>query len=46
MEIALLQKFILYLGSPTIALSILLGSLLVGMGIGSFLAGKYFPIIL
>ncbi|MCB0747534.1 MAG: hypothetical protein KDC90_08725 [Ignavibacteriae bacterium] len=43
LEIALLQKFILYLGSPTIALSILLGSLLVGMGIGSFFGGKIYP---
>jgi hypothetical protein len=40
LEIALFQKFILYLGSPTIALSILLGSLLVGMGAGSFFGGK------
>lgn len=36
LEISLFQKLILYLGSPTISLSILLGSLLVGMGIGSF----------
>lgn len=43
LEIALLQKFILYLGSPTIALSILLGSLLVGMGIGSFFGAKIIP---
>ncbi len=42
LEISLLQKFILYLGSPTIALSILLGSLLVGMGIGSFFGGKIY----
>ncbi len=40
LEISLFQKFILYLGSPTIALSILLGSLLVGMGVGSFSGGK------
>jgi hypothetical protein len=40
LEIALFQKFILYLGSPTIALSILLGSLLVGMGTGSFFGGN------
>ena len=44
LEISLFQKFILYLGSPTIALSILLGSLLVGMGIGSFLGGKIYPL--
>ena len=42
LEISLFQKFILYLGSPTIALSILLGSLLVGMGIGSFFGGKIY----
>jgi SAM-dependent methyltransferase len=43
LEISLFQKFILYLGSPTIALSILLGSLLVGMGIGSYFGGKIYP---
>ncbi len=43
LEISLFQKFILYLGSPTIALSILLGSLLVGMGAGSFTGGKIHP---
>jgi len=42
LEISLFQKFILYLGSPTIALSILLGSLLVGMGIGSFFGGHIY----
>ena len=42
LEISLFQKFILYLGSPTIALSILLSSLLVGMGIGSFFGGKIY----
>jgi len=42
LEISLLQKFILYLGSPTIALSILLGSLLVGMGVGSFFGGQIY----
>jgi hypothetical protein len=42
LEIALFQKFILYLGSPTIALSMLLGSLLIGMGIGSFYGGKIY----
>ncbi len=42
LEISLFQKFILYLGSPTIALSILLGSLMVGMGVGSFFGGKIY----
>jgi predicted membrane-bound spermidine synthase len=36
LEISLFQKLILYLGSPTVSLSILLSSLLIGMGIGSF----------
>ena len=44
LEISLFQKFILYLGAPTIALSILLGSLLVGMGAGSFYGGKIYPL--
>ncbi|SMO42592.1 hypothetical protein SAMN06265219_10256 [Gracilimonas mengyeensis] len=38
-EITLFQKLVLYLGSPTISLSILLSSLLIGMGVGS-LTGK------
>jgi len=42
LEISLFQKLILYLGSPTIALSILLGSLLVGMGAGSYYGGKIY----
>lgn len=42
-EITLFQKLILYLGSPTISLSILLSSLLTGMGLGSFLGSKFHP---
>ncbi|MEX2603015.1 MAG: hypothetical protein WD361_02370 [Gracilimonas sp.] len=42
-EIALFQKLILYLGSPTTSLSILLSSLLVGMGLGSFCGRKFYP---
>lgn len=42
LEIALFQKLVLYLGSPTISLSILLSSLLVGMGTGSFFGGKIY----
>lgn len=42
LEISLFQKLILYLGSPTISLSILLSSVLVGMGIGSYWGGKLF----
>jgi SAM-dependent methyltransferase len=41
-EVSLFQKLILYLGSPTISLSILLGSLLVGMGLGSYLGKRIF----
>ena len=40
-EVSLFQKLILYLGSPTISLAILLSSLLVGMGMGSY-CGKWF----
>lgn len=40
-ELALFQKLILYLGSPTISLSILLSSILVGMGLGS-ISGNIF----
>jgi len=42
LEVSLFQKLVLYLGSPTISLSILLSSLLVGMGTGSFLGKKIF----
>lgn len=40
LEVSLFQKLVLYLGSPTVALSILLSSLLAGMGIGSFLGKR------
>ena len=39
-EVTFFQKLILYLGSPTISLSILLSSLLIGMGIGSYFGKK------
>ena len=42
LEVSLFQKLILYLGSPTISLSILLGSILIGMGIGSFYGKKIY----
>ncbi len=42
LEVSLFQKFVLYLGSPTVSLSILLSSLLVGMGLGSFLGERMF----
>jgi predicted membrane-bound spermidine synthase len=35
-EVSLFQKLVLYLGSPTVSLSILLCSVLIGMGLGSF----------
>jgi spermidine synthase len=36
LEVSLFQKLVLYLGSPTVSLSILLSSLLAGMAVGSF----------
>ena len=41
-EVSLFQKLVLYLGSPTISLSILLSSLLVGMGTGSYFGRNMF----
>ncbi len=42
LEISLFQKLILYLGSPTVSLSILLCSLLIGMGLGSYFSKRIF----
>ncbi len=42
-EISFFQKLTLYLGSPTISLAVLLSSLLVGMGAGSFVSRKFYP---
>lgn len=42
LEVTLFQKLILYLGSPTISLAVLLSSLLIGMGTGSFFGEKLF----
>ena len=42
LEVSLFQKLVLYLGSPTISLSILLSSILVGMGAGSILGRNMF----
>jgi predicted membrane-bound spermidine synthase len=42
LEVSLFQKLVLYLGSPTISLSILLSSLLIGMGTGSFFGKNFF----
>ncbi|MDH7604097.1 MAG: hypothetical protein QHH13_04280, partial [Melioribacter sp.] len=43
-EISLFQKLILYVGSPTISLSILLFAVLTGMGLGSRFREKIFEI--
>jgi len=42
-EVTLFQKLVLYLGSPTVSLSILLSSLLIGMGTGSFFGNRIIP---
>ena len=42
-EVSMFQKLVLYLGSPTISLSILLSSLLVSMGIGSYAGHRIYP---
>jgi predicted membrane-bound spermidine synthase len=41
-EVSLFQRLVLYLGSPTISLAILLSSLLVGMGVGSYFGRRVF----
>jgi MFS family permease len=40
-EVALVQKFILFLGQPTLAFSVLLFSLLVGGGVGSLFSDRF-----
>jgi spermidine synthase len=42
-EIGLMQRFILFLGHPTFALSVVLFALLTFSGIGSYLSGKVAP---
>lgn len=42
-EIGLMQKFILFLGHPTLALSVVLFALLTASGIGSFLSNRLTP---
>ena len=39
-EVALIQKFVLFLGHPTYALTVVIFSLLVSSGIGSYASGK------
>lgn len=43
LEISLFQKLVLYLGTPTVSLSVLLSSLLVGMGVGSYFGNWVYP---
>jgi len=40
-EVSLMQRFVLYLGHPTHALTAVLAGLLVGAGAGSFLSGRF-----
>ncbi len=42
-EIGLMQRFILFLGHPTFALSVVLFSLLLFSGLGSYLSGRLAP---
>jgi hypothetical protein len=42
-EITLIQKFLLILGTPVLALTVILFSILVATGIGSYVSGKLFP---
>lgn len=39
-EVALMQKFVLFLGHPTYSIAVTMSSLLIFSGIGSFFAGK------
>jgi len=41
-QIPFIQKFILYLGHPTLAFSYILAAMLIGCGIGGFLSGHKF----
>jgi hypothetical protein len=40
LEVVLIQRFVLFLGFPTYALSVVLSSLLIATGIGSLLSGR------
>ena len=40
-EVSMMQRFVLYLGHPTHALTAVLAGLLVGAGLGSFFADRY-----
>lgn len=41
MEISFIQKFILFLGKPVLSLTIILFSVLLGSGIGSFISSRF-----
>lgn len=41
-EITLIQKFLLILGTPVLALTVILFSILVATGVGSYMSGKIF----
>jgi hypothetical protein len=43
-EITLIQKFLLILGTPVLALTVILFSILVATGVGSYASGKLFPV--
>jgi predicted membrane-bound spermidine synthase len=45
-EMALVQKCILFLGHPTYALAVVLFSLLLSSGVGSYLSGHFSPAVL
>ena len=40
-EISLMQRFVLFLGHPTYSLSVTLASLLISLGVGSFLSRRF-----
>jgi hypothetical protein len=42
-EITLIQKFLLILGTPVLALTVILFSILIATGIGSYASGRLFP---
>src|SRR5205085_1044972 len=39
-QVALIQKFVLFLGHPTYALTVIIFSMLVASGLGSFFSGR------
>lgn len=40
-QVALIQKFVLFLGHPTYALTVIIFSMLISSGVGSFVSGKF-----